>query len=135
MLQRLPQLAEQPRVFNGDDGLRGKILHQFDLLFGEWTNLLAIDREGADHLILLEHRDHKERANAKNLDGRHGHWITPDVGRLSRKIDHMGRLLRSGHPHDRSIVTWRERLSKELHKLFRHTERSHRAHAALLDPE
>ena len=28
----LAQFVEQPRVLDGDDGLRGEVLHQFDLL-------------------------------------------------------------------------------------------------------
>ena len=35
------QLVEQPRILDGDDGLRGEILDQFDLLVGEWQHLLA----------------------------------------------------------------------------------------------
>ncbi len=33
LLQRFAQLVEQPRVLDGDDGLRGEVLHQLDLLF------------------------------------------------------------------------------------------------------
>ncbi len=33
----LAQLVEQPRVLDGDDGLRGEVLHQLDLLVGERT--------------------------------------------------------------------------------------------------
>ena len=40
----LAQLVEQPRVLDGDDGLGGEVLHQLDLLVGEWADLLAIDR-------------------------------------------------------------------------------------------
>ena len=39
----LAQFVEQPRVLDGDDGLGGEVLHQFDLLVGEGANLLAID--------------------------------------------------------------------------------------------
>jgi hypothetical protein len=34
LLQRFAQLVEQARVLNGDDGLRGKVLDQLDLLTG-----------------------------------------------------------------------------------------------------
>ena len=37
--------SEQPRVLDGDDGLGGEVLHQFDLLVCEGTNFLAIDGE------------------------------------------------------------------------------------------
>ena len=39
------QLVEQPRVLDGDHGLGGEVLHQFDLLVGERADLLAIDGE------------------------------------------------------------------------------------------
>ena len=45
LLQRLPQFVEQPRVLDGDDGLGGEVLHQRDLLVGEWPNFLAVDRD------------------------------------------------------------------------------------------
>src|SRR5262249_11152706 len=40
IFKRLPQLIEQPRVLDGDDGLGGEVRNQLDLLFGEWTHLL-----------------------------------------------------------------------------------------------
>ena len=39
----LAQFVEQPRVLDGDDGLRGEVLHQRDLLVGERPHLLAVD--------------------------------------------------------------------------------------------
>src|SRR6202162_4189001 len=55
LLQRLgeivgavAQFVEQPRVLDGDDGLRGEVLHQFDLLVGKGPDLLAVDDDGAD---------------------------------------------------------------------------------------
>ena len=58
--KRFAQLVEQPRVLDGDDGLGGKVRHQLDLLVGEWLHLLAIDGDGADQLVFLEHRDDKQ---------------------------------------------------------------------------
>ena len=57
------QLVEQPRVLDGDHGLGGEILHQLDLLVGERPHLLAVDDDGADQLIVLEHR-HDEMGSA-----------------------------------------------------------------------
>ena len=37
----LAQLVEQARVLDGDDGLRGEVLHQLDLLVGEGAHLLV----------------------------------------------------------------------------------------------
>ena len=42
------QLIEQPRILDGDDGLGGEVLHQFDLLVGEWPYLLAVDHDRTD---------------------------------------------------------------------------------------
>jgi hypothetical protein len=55
LLQRLSKLAEQPRIFDGDDGLGGEILHQLDLFVGEGPNLLTVDDDGANQRILFEH--------------------------------------------------------------------------------
>ena len=62
LLQRFAQLVEQPRVLDGDDGLGGEVLDQFDLLVGERSDLLTIDGDGTDQFIVLEHRDAKTRA-------------------------------------------------------------------------
>ena len=35
------QFVEQSRVLDGDNGLGGEVLDQFDLLLGEGTNFLA----------------------------------------------------------------------------------------------
>ncbi len=48
LLQRLAQFVEQPRVLDGDNGLGGEILQQFNLFVGEGAHLLAIDRQDAD---------------------------------------------------------------------------------------
>ena len=52
----LAQLAEQPRVLDGDDGLRGEVLDQLNLLVGERADFLAIDDDRADHVVVLQHR-------------------------------------------------------------------------------
>ena len=61
LLQRFAQLVEQARVLDGDDGLGGEVLDQFDLLVGERPNLLGVDRNGADQRVVLEHRHQQER--------------------------------------------------------------------------
>ncbi len=53
LLKRFAQLAEQPGVLDGDDGLGGEILHQLDLLVGEGAHLLAVDGDRADQLPFL----------------------------------------------------------------------------------
>ena len=56
LLQRFAQFVEQPRVLDGDDGLRGEVRDQLDLLVGERAHLLAVNDDGADQLVVLEHR-------------------------------------------------------------------------------
>ena len=58
----LAQFAEQPRVLDGDDGLRGEVLHQLDLFVGERPHLLAIDADRADEFVILQHRHDDEGA-------------------------------------------------------------------------
>ena len=43
LLQGFAQLVEQTSVLDGDDGLRGEIRDQLDLLVGERAHLLAVD--------------------------------------------------------------------------------------------
>jgi hypothetical protein len=64
LLQRLPQLVEQPHILDGDDGLVGEIGDQRDLLVVERSHLGAIDGDRADELTLLEHRHAEKGSNA-----------------------------------------------------------------------
>src|SRR6516164_6216982 len=67
LLQRLPQLIEQPRILDGDHGLLREVAEQFDLLVGERTDLLAIDGDGTDYLIFPQHRHLDDRAGAAEV--------------------------------------------------------------------
>ena len=40
--------GDEPSVLHRDDGLLGKTLEQSDVLVGEGTNLLAVDRDRAE---------------------------------------------------------------------------------------
>ena len=64
----LAQFVEQPRVLDGDDGLRGEILDQFDLLVGEGTNFLTVKRERTNQLVLLQHRNSQKRPYTPEFD-------------------------------------------------------------------
>ena len=48
---------EQPRVLDGDHGLRGEVLHQLDLLVGEGEDFLAIHSERTDQFVVLQQRN------------------------------------------------------------------------------
>ena len=47
LLQTFAELAQQPRVLDGNDGLRGEVLDQLDLLVAEWAYLLTINGDPA----------------------------------------------------------------------------------------
>jgi hypothetical protein len=44
----LPQLVEQARILYGDDGLRGEVGQQRDLLFRERLHLVAVNADDPD---------------------------------------------------------------------------------------
>ena len=50
------QRSQEPRIFDGDDGLGGKVLDQIDLFVGERLYFLAVDDDAPDHLAIPEHR-------------------------------------------------------------------------------
>ena len=43
-----PKFVEQPRILDGDDGRRRKIIHQLDLLIGKRTNFFTGQDDGTD---------------------------------------------------------------------------------------
>ncbi len=99
LLQRLGQIVgalaqflEQARVFDGDDGLRGEIADQLNLLIGERPHFLPIDDDGADQLSFLEHRHRQQRPDAGDFYTNDGKRIAllvrlflPQVG----DVDHL----------------------------------------------
>ena len=73
-------------------------LRQLDLLVGERTDFLPIDRDCADRLVLLEHRHAQNRANAKLLDNVDGERVPIPVGlrrRIVVDVDHLFRVDRA----------------------------------------
>jgi len=56
LVQRLSQLIQQPRILDGDDGLRGKVLYQINLLVSEWAYFQTIDSKRTNEFVFLEHR-------------------------------------------------------------------------------
>ena len=136
LLQRFAQLVEQARVLDGDDGLAGEVLHQFDLLVGEGANLLAVDGKDADQLVVLEHRNVKDGPEASEIDGSHEDRFALDVGWLRRDIDDMNRLLRLDDAAEGSSRTRSLRSAlPELGKCWRHSEHCSRTPCAILKTE
>ena len=56
LFQRFLEFLEQPHVFDGDHGLRGKGFKQFCLPVGKWTNLFSTNVDRADGTTLAQHR-------------------------------------------------------------------------------
>src|SRR6185312_7358235 len=96
LLQRLAQLVQQPRVLDGDDGLRGEGLHQLDLLVGEGTHLLAEYGDEADQFVPLEHWHSQHRASAGKIYKFDVGFIALEVGWTGPNIVDMRNLLGSG---------------------------------------
>ena len=97
LLQRFTQLIQQPRILDGDDGLRRKTLHQLDLFISEGLHLGAIYDDGADELIVLEHWDCELGAGTAELNNS---WFGEssrniDVFRFCEDIGDMGRFFRA----------------------------------------
>src|SRR5262245_8705645 len=68
LLERITQFVKQPSVLDSDDGLGSEVLHKLDLLTGERTNILTEDGNGADQLVVLEHRYSEMRSRPGGFD-------------------------------------------------------------------
>src|SRR5262245_54923657 len=103
LLQRLAQLAEQPRVLDGDNGLRCEILHQFNLLFRKREHLPAIDDDQADMLAFPEHRNEQQGTYTGNFDAGDGERVTFQVGRVGAHVRDLDRFATRGSPRHGTV--------------------------------
>src|SRR6516225_8435682 len=106
LLQRLSELIEQPRVLDGDDGLRSKVLHQFDLLVGERQNFLTIDDNRADQHVFLEQWYAECGPTAPEFDGRNHIRIAFDIRLYLLDVGDVDRLFASRYTTQNAIY-WR----------------------------
>ncbi len=97
----LTQLVEQPRILDGDDGLGGEVLDQFDLFAGERPDLLAKDGDGADQFTILEHRYKKVGSRAGGLHQGHEAGVPLDIALLSHQVDDVDNIPGCGQPRER----------------------------------
>src|SRR3974390_1080799 len=104
LLQRLAQIigawaqfVEQPRVLDGDHGLGGEILQQLDLLVGEGAHLLAVDGDGADQFVFLEHWYGENGASTSLLDQANRPRLAFDVALLHPEVGNVLQLLCRDH--------------------------------------
>src|SRR6516164_5175205 len=101
LLQRLPQFIEQPRVLDGDDGLRGEVLHQCDLFIGERPHLLSIHINRADELAFLEHWHAHQGPYARYFDEANYGIPFRDVGLIGSKVRDVDYLFCAGDAVER----------------------------------
>ena len=92
VVSALTQFVQQPRIFNGDDGLSGEVVDQFDLLVGERPNPLSKNDESADKLVLLEQGHGDESSSASEFDGGDAQWLALPVTSLCGDVENMDRL-------------------------------------------
>src|SRR5262249_34879501 len=96
LLQRFPEFVEQARILDGDDGLRGEVLNQLDLLLGEWPHLLAIESDHTNQLVILQHRHTKYSSEFAEFNRGDDSWITVAVGLKLADVSYV-RDLFGGH--------------------------------------
>ena len=119
------KLMEQAGVFNRNDGLRCKIRHQFDLLFGEGAHFLPVDGKNTNQLVLLEHWYVQQRAETTEFNGGHKNRRALDICRLRLDVDNMNCLLRLSDTTKGSMWARSLRASlPKLRKFRRHTDTS-----------
>jgi hypothetical protein len=95
LLKRFAQLTEQACVLDGNDGLVGEVLHQFDLLVGERAHLLPIDGDDANRRVCLDHGHSQHGPSACEIKDGVPRWI----GRISRLRSNVGNLDWLPRPH------------------------------------
>src|SRR5260370_24271140 len=96
----LAEVAEKPRVLDGDDGLGGKVLQQRNLRVAKRPNLLAVDEKAANQLVLLKHGNAKQRPGAsvdRKLRSVEPRWSVKKA-RFREHIGDVGRRLSPGEP-------------------------------------
>ena len=103
LLQRFAQSIEQPRILNRDDGLGGEAGDQLDLGAIEPTYLFAVDSDGADHLVAVEHRHRENSPSLCELSGGDQRRIAIKVGLFERDVGKLDRPLRFHHSGQRAV--------------------------------
>ena len=93
----LAQLLQQSRILDGDDGLGGEILYQLDLLVGEWPYFLPKNDEGADILIVLQHRHTENCPRTNGFDEGHDAGIAHKIGLVCPHISNVSNRLGIDH--------------------------------------
>src|SRR6516164_2622119 len=126
----LAQFVEQARVLDGDNGLGGEILHQRNLFVGEPSNLLAVNGEGADQNIVLEHWN-------ANRGSRAAEPRCCPMDRFSGVVGGVAHLLRPQHTIKYAARRWLAQSMSPIliHKFLRHVIRRYRTISVTLRSE
>src|SRR5215831_4531621 len=111
LLQRFPQLVEQPGILDGNDGLVGETLDQLDLLVGERSNLLPKNVDNTNQLALFEHRDREHCSKAAQFNGFDDRSKPFSVGLRCPDVRDLDDLLRAGDLPERRAWMWSERFA------------------------
>ena len=113
----LAQLVEQAGVLDGDDGLGGEVRDQLDLLVGERPHLLAIDDDGTDQLVVLEHRNGEHGRAPPSSTRADAHRVAFEVGLVRlRSAMWTDRLVLATRRGARSGVGTKHRLAPPLRR-------------------
>ena len=76
VVSALTQFVEQPRILDGDDGLRGEVRDKLDLLVGEQTHFLAGQEECTNHFALVQQWERPASVRMPpSATAGDGHWI------------------------------------------------------------
>src|SRR5262249_7252651 len=86
IIRALAQLVEQASILDRDDGLGGEIADQLDLLVSKRAYLLAVDADGANQFLFLEHWNHKESSLATKLDHSDDSRIALPISRFHGEV-------------------------------------------------
>jgi protein gp37 len=129
----LTQFVEQPRVLDGDDRLGGEAREQRDLLLVKESDFWTVDCDNANRLIVLEHWDGNNGANAPKLNSIDRSGMTLAIRIRGGKIGYLHGPLSFQSALKRSA---RCGLScgpcLHLVKLRGHVIRSHKSNSAFL---
>ena len=107
LLQRFAQLLEQSCILDSDDGLIGKIGDQLDLLVGERADLPAVDENGADELVLHEHRHTQDCPCTGSLNQRDDAWIMLEIALIFLEVEEVEDGLGAGNARKRRVLDFR----------------------------
>ena len=81
--------VELPHILDRDPRLVREGRDQLDLLVGEWPNFLAVDDDGADQLIFLEHWHRQTRPSPGSLHCRDAQRIAIEIGLFGFQVGNV----------------------------------------------